>query len=152
MELARRSFLMTAKVFLLLVGFGLGLGAGLGDPNSPTIAEGIISAVLTILFLPPMVVMLFRVEVAIGIFKPPWETPSGSSTMNPLSAVQLGSLVFTAMGVGSTVAIPWRGFAALSYALIGLSGGIGLHLALVRLMKRFPPNQTNTQDSDSGSG
>jgi hypothetical protein len=117
MKLARKSFLVTAKVFLLLVGFAVGLGTGLGDPNSPTIVEGIISAILTILFLPPMVILLFRVEVAISIFKPPWEAPSHSSTMNPLSAVQLGSLVFTAMGVGSTVAIPWRGLAALSYAL-----------------------------------
>lgn len=151
MRLSRKAILVTAKVFLLAVGFAVGLGAGLGDPTSPTIAEASVSAVLTILLLPLIVVLLFRAEVAIGAFKPPWESPSRSSTMNPLSAVQLGSLVFAAMGVGSMVAVPWRGFAAVSYALLGLSGSIGLDLALVRLMKRFPPLQTHTHDSDAES-
>lgn len=133
----RKTFLLTAQAFIVLVAFVTGLFAGTGDSSPPTVAEGIISVPLVILFMPLVTVLLFRLEVAIGIFRPPWDTPSCAAQMNPLSAVRLGSWAFTAAGAGATLAIVWRGIAAVPYALIGLAGGFALHLALMRLVKRY---------------
>jgi hypothetical protein len=149
MKLARKIFLVTAKTIVLLAGFGAGLIAGVGDSSPPTVVEGIIILPLAILIIPPLIVLSFRINVATGFFKPPWETPSRAEKMNPLSAVQLGSFICIAIGLGATVSIAWRGLVAFYYALVGFSAGIGLHLALVRLMSRYPPPQMNIQESNA---
>jgi hypothetical protein len=149
MKLTRTRALAAARTFLVLTGFVTGLGTGLGEANPPRLLEAVVSAVLGVLLIPLLVVFFFRIEVAMGLFKPPWEHPSSASTMNPLSLVQLGYFVFAALGLGAAMAIPWRGLPAFSYALLALSGAIGLDLALVQLLRSFPPPQMNNRNQDS---
>jgi len=105
------------------------------------ILAGIVISSLTVLILPILIVFLFRFGMAAGYFKPPWPAPSRASTMTPLSAVHLGSFVCIAVGVGATISIVWRGTEVVYYALLGFSAGLAFHLALVKLMRRFPPHQ-----------
>jgi hypothetical protein len=149
MKLRRNTLVAIAKIILLLAGFASGLFAGMSDSSAPTVVEGVIIALITILTMPLLIMLLFRVSVAIGVFKPPWEVPTRVGKLTPLSSVQLGSFVFAAMGVGATVSLAWRGLMANGYILLGFAGGLACHLALVRLRKRFSSPQGNMQDSTS---
>jgi hypothetical protein len=151
MRLTRTTLNATAKAILVLAGFASGLIAGLGGSSQGTVVEGLIGACLGILIMPLLIVLLFRFEVAIGIFKPPWEPPNRARSMNPLSLVQLGSYFFTAVGAGATMSIAWTPLAGINAALIGFSGGIALYIGLVRLMKRYSLPHTNDQGAVADS-
>ena len=71
MKLTRSNFFAALKAIFLLAGFVVGLLAGADDSNSLTVVEGIIFGPITILIWPPLVVLLFRLDVAVGFFKPP---------------------------------------------------------------------------------
>jgi hypothetical protein len=143
MKETRKNYLLLAKVFLLLVGFVQGLLASMHHFQQLKIIDVIILVPLIILIGPILCVLLFRVEVAIGAFKPPWEKPSLIGELNPLSCVQLGSFLLYAIGVGAMISMAWSGLTAFEYMLLGFSGGIAFHLALLLLMKRYPPLQMN---------
>lgn len=126
-------------IIWIILGFSMGLLGSIANEKPPRLVEGILSCVLPILVLPRLVEFVFRLNVAVGAFHPPWEAPSSANRMNPLSFVRLGFLLFIAVGVASTISIAWRGLAAAYHVLLSFSGALACHLALHRLLRRFPP-------------
>jgi hypothetical protein len=136
---------ITARVVLPLAGFVLGLFADVDDLRPPTVVEGVVLVPLVIFLLPPLVMMLFRVEVALGAAKPPWESPNHAGRLNPLLLIQIASLLLAAVGLGATISIAWKGAAAVYYALLGWSGAVAFHLALRWLMRRYLAPQRDSK-------
>ena len=139
----RKVIFVGGEALFLLGGFLLGLLGG-GQEEKAGMSEMVqtgIACGLAILIMPWLMVLLVRFDIAIGFFKPPWERPRlfriPGGWDDPLPYFQLIAFVFAAMGVGAAVSITWRGLRAVPMALLGICGGIGLHLGLKRLTARF---------------
>ena len=151
MKVTSPPVIITLKVIFILGGFTIALIGNQIDKHqeSPTILVAIISSVVTLLLVPYVIVLLVRLNVAIGFYKPPWEPPTLSSNpfdyRNPLLFFHFASFVFVAFGIGAMISIPWNGLVGVSLALIGFSGGVACYLGLIRLMKLYPPLQNNSQ-------
>jgi hypothetical protein len=152
MRTPQQKITLAVKAVILLQGLVAGMFAAASDFN---LVEGIISAVLALLLLPILIVLVIRANIALGFLQPPWDAPHLASNpisqKDPLPFIQFASFYFASAGVGAAVSIVWKGAAAVPWALVGLCGGIGCHLGLLRLLASFPAHVSDESCSRNGS-
>jgi hypothetical protein len=140
MSPTRQTVFVVGEVVFIVAGFVVGL-IGPDVKDNASLVGAAVGGGLAVFGVPWLMVLLVRLNIAVGFFKPPWKRPHltriPDSWDGPLPYFQLLAFVSTASGIGATISIAWNGVQAVPTALLGLCGGIALYLGLVRLIALF---------------